>query len=685
MALAVGSLAALPLPANAALDVSGYHRFTEVERQLQDLSRGRRDVTLQVLGRSAGGRPIYVVRVASPGGVDPDARPAVFVGANIAGYHNAGTEAALHLLAALTAAGRGERIDKLLAEQTFYVAPALNPDAHDALFATPRVRRGGNASTLDRDVDGLVGEDPADDLNGDGAITWMRIPDLTGGFLPSPADARILVPADPKEGLAGTYRREIEGKDDDGDGRFNEDGKDGVWPDKNFPHAFPHDDREAGPWSSYAPETKALLDYLLGRRNVAAVVVFGPANNLLAAPQSLGGSAKAATTFRVPEFAAKSMGLDPEKDYTLDEIWEIAKDISFVRQNDITKEQLAQFLGGGPATKVESDDQAVFDKLAEAYKERLKGAGLSADRPGAQYGKGGLTPWAYYQLGALALELDVWGIPKAAKSDDKSAEEALTLDKVAALSTEEFLALGEERIGAFLTENKVPPQFDAKAVMGMMRGGQATPKAMVERMRSMGGGDEGGDDAKAGAKGAEREREILAWLEANAPGGIVPWTPVTLPDGTKAEVGGLDPFATVAPPHEILAPALAVHTETVLDLAGRLPHLSILSLEARPLGTGVYLVRAVAANRSELPTHTRMAARARSYLPVRLELATGKDVRVVTGLPWVTSERLDGKTGVLEGEWLVQAEPGTEIRVTVTSNQAGRAEKTLTLPKGGAR
>src|SRR5262249_21125591 len=162
----------------------------------------------------------------------------------------------------------------------------------------------------------------------------------------------------------------IEGKDDDRDGRYNEDPQEGVWPDKNFPHAFPYEQPEAGPWPSYAPETKALLDFLFAHRNVAAVVIYGPANNLLAAPQSLGGGGDLGSQkFRVPERFAQNLGLDANTDYTLDQVWDAAKDFPFVRQNGITKEQLGQFLGGGPATKVEADDQAVFDKLAEGYKE----------------------------------------------------------------------------------------------------------------------------------------------------------------------------------------------------------------------------------------------------------------------------------------------------------------------------
>src|SRR6185369_424671 len=209
------------------------------------------------------------------------------------------------------------------------------------------------------------------------------------------------------------------------------------------------------------PETKAVMDFVLGHRNIALAVVYGPANNLLAAPQSLGGGGDLGTqTFKLTARAASFTGLDPEKEYTLDQVWEVVKDSQFVRQNNVTKEQLAVFLGAGAATRVDAGDQAALDKLAEAYKERLKKAGLSADRPAEQYAKGGLTPWLYYQAGAFALELDVWGIPKAEKKADAAAgaaNDALTIEKVAAMSSDDFVALGEEKIAAFLKENKVPP------------------------------------------------------------------------------------------------------------------------------------------------------------------------------------------------------------------------------------
>lgn len=675
------TLAGPATAADTAVSYQDYHSFAEVERQLQAWGKEHpREVKLLDIGQSAGGRSLYVARVATPGGLDPDARPAVFVGANIAGFHNAGTESALDLIRTLLAAPAGSPAAKLLASYSFYVAPVLNPDAHDAIFGKLRDRRGGNGMKVDHDLDGLEGEDPADDLNGDGVITRMRIADPAGGWLADATDPRVLVKADSMEERPGVYRVTSEGRDDDGDGQYNDDGASGVWPDQGFPHMFPYSTPEAGPWSSYAPETRAVMDFLLGRRNVALAVVYGPANNLLAAPQSLGGGGDLGTQkFKIPAEAAKFMGFDPEQEYTIDEIWAVAQTLPFVKQNNITKEQLQQFLGVGPATKVDEGDQAYLDKFAESYKERLKTAGLSNDRPAAQYRKGGLTPWLYYQYGAMALELDVWGIPKAEKKSEAGGD-ALTLDKVAGMSTDDFIALGEEKIGAFLKEHKAPPQFSAKVVIDYMKGGQVDPKGMVERMKSM-GASSGGGGGKASEAGA-REREVLAWVQANAPGGFAAWTPVTLPDGTKAEVGGLDPFVELNPPMPILKPAAAAHTETVLDLAGKLARVEILSLDVKSVGSGVYRVKAVAGNRGYLATHTKQAERARAHLPVRLALQTGKGVELVTGYPFAAAERLDGTTGSLSGEWLVRAEPGAKIVVDLTSDNAGRDQKTATVGRG---
>ncbi len=671
----------LALTAAPAAAYEGYHRLADVESTLRDQTdRHPGLMSLLDAGRSAGGHRIWVARIAADGPVDPDQRPGVFVGANAAGYHNAGTEAALGLIRTLLENAGGETAE-LLQSRTFYVAPVLNPDAHDGLFAAVRSRRSGNAMTLDHDGDGLEAEDGGDDLDGDGRITRLRIPDAAGAWLPHPEDPRVMVRQDAAKGWVGVYRLESEGRDDDGDGSYNE--------DRAFPHAFPFPDvPEAGPWPGYAPEAKALLDFFFARRHIALAVIYGPANNLLELPESLGGGGDLGSQkFQVPERAAEFIGLDPEEEYSIDEVWEAAKDLPFVRQNDVTKDQLAQFLGAGPATQLEDDDRKLLESLAEDYEKRLEDAGLDTERPAEQYAKGGLTPWLYYQFGALALELDVWGIPEPEKEAEEGEAEKkeLTVDGLADMSSEEFLEFSEEEIAAFMKEAGVPAQLTAAMVIQRVEAGQITPAQMARMIQSRGGGGDGGDDEKDDPR-TRRRRDVLAWLEANHPEAITEWTEVTLPGGRQAEAGGVDPFAEIAPPRAAdLETAIGVHTETVLDLAARLARLEIASLEAEDLGGGVYRVKAVVRNAAELPTHTKMAERARARLPIRLEIETGGGVELVTGREAATAERLAAKTGTLTGEWLVQASPGATLRVTAHSETAGSAEKTHTLAEGGSR
>jgi len=668
----------------AAVSYDEYHDFGEVEAQLRVWAE-RPEVELVDIGRSAGGHTLWVARIAGPGPVDPDARPAVFVGANIAGHHNAGTEAALDLIATLVDGEHGD----LLVSTTVYVAPVLDPDAHDALFAPVRAARSGNGFTLDRDRDGFEAEDGFDDLDGDGRITKMRIADSAGGWLPHPEDPRVMIRADSGKERAGAYRIVSEGRDDDGDGEYNEDPPFGVAPDRNFAHQFPYPDPGAGPWPSFAPESRAVMDFLLAHRNVAFALVYGPANNLLEKPRSLGGGGDLGTQkFKLPEEVAEFIGLDPEPEYTLDEVWEVVKDLPFVVQNNITKDQIAQFLGAGPATKVSDEDMAWIDRFAKDYEKRLEEAGLSKDRPAEQYGKGGFTPWLYYQYGVTALELDVWGVPKAEKKEEEgeAEAEALTVERLGSMSSEEVIALGEEALDAFLKENGVPAQYSGQMVIGALEAGQLTPERMAQMIGQMGGGGGGGDAEEDDAQ-TKRAREVLAWVDEHAPDAVAPWTAVTLPDGTKAEVGGIDPFIETTPPWAVLEPALAAHTETVLDLAGKLARLEMLSVEAEPVGdgSGVVRVRAVAGNRGILPTHTKLDERMRTHLPVRLELVTGDGVELVTGQPAVTSERLEGTSGTIEGTWLVRVPekgPGPEITVRVTSDNAGSDQMTTTVRKG---
>nr|WP_314857689.1 M14 family metallopeptidase [uncultured Undibacterium sp.] len=360
LSLCLGAISLSSFAAN-----TDYRNFETIEKQLQSLAQKYPErVKLQSVGKSAGGRSLYFVQIAGAGKVNADKRPALFVGANIAGFHHTGSEAAMHLIETL-ANSNEKKIEDLLSKRTIYVAPILNPDAHKGLFATPRQLRAGNDGKLDRDLDGLMAEDGADDLDGNGIITQMRIKDSSGDMVIDPKDPRRMIKADVSKGERGTHRVFIEGKDDDKDGVYNEDGIGGAHPDRNFPAGFPVADTSAGAWPGVTPEAKATMDAVLSHKNIAMAVVFGPANQLLSAPT----------------------GFDR-----------------------ITPP------GATPAAevnKLEADDLKVLANLGETYKKSLDQAGLDSKRSAKQTGKGSLANWLYFHYGVQTIELDVWGAPVA--------------------------------------------------------------------------------------------------------------------------------------------------------------------------------------------------------------------------------------------------------------------------------
>lgn len=684
----------LLLAASLTVAWGQYLPYADAERRLGELARQHADVIkLETYGTSAGGRKLIALTIAGKGTVDPAKRPAIFVGANLVGYHNAGTQAAIALVEKLVA----NKTAPVLATRTFYVLPALNPDAHDAMFAKTKWRNAANGSQLDRDVDGLVGEDGPDDLNGDGRITQMRIADPNGDYLPDPADARLLKRVDPLKGEKGQYRLYTEGADNDRDGQYNEDPAGGMRPDKNFAHAWNDGDPESGPFPSAAPETRAVMDFLLARRNVAFAFVFGPGNNLLDLPRATGGGAADVGSVRVrpPGFLASQLGLEANTDYTVDEIWNRVQGSAFAAQAgpQFSKEALASLLGAGPATSPAQEDSRYLQALADDYKKALDKAGLDSKRSGRQSQLAGLQNWLYYQYGVMVAELDVWGIPK--KKAEAAARPAggaaaavaangpLTLEAIEKMSNDEFVALGEDKLGAYLKEIKAPAQITATMLIEGVKAGRMTPARMAQMMRAQGMG--GGAAAGNGAAGAKPtltgdQADLMDYLDRSAKEAFVNWAPVTLPDGKKAEVGGVDPFVEIAPPAAELAKATGAHADFITDVAAKLAKVEILSAEAQLVAEGLYKVTATVGNTGFLPTHTSHGARIRTWLPVRLELGVGASVSLVSGGRQARSERLTGGTGVLKGEWMVRAPKGSRLKLEALTQNAGADVKEIVLP-----
>ena len=175
---------------------------------------------------------------------------------------------------------------ELLKATTVYVVPCLNPDAMERFFTSPKIEAGGNDALRDDDHDGLVDEDPGEDLSGDGLITMMRVEDPEGEYVLDPNESRLLLKADPLKGEKGGWKLLPEGIDNDRDRRWNEDGPGGPNFNRNFPHNYQYFAAEAGPHPVSEVETRALADFVVAHPNIGIVLSYGASDNLRKTPKA---------------------------------------------------------------------------------------------------------------------------------------------------------------------------------------------------------------------------------------------------------------------------------------------------------------------------------------------------------------------------------------------------------------
>ncbi|RME64677.1 MAG: carboxypeptidase, partial [Caldilineae bacterium] len=174
-------------------------------------------VTVDELGRSYEGRPIPLLTLTNQEtGADTD-KPAIWIDANIHATELAGTTVALHIAhTLLTEYGKVARCTRLLDTCAFYIAPRLNPDgAALALADAPRyVRSGTRPYPFEEKDDGIHMED----VDGDGRILQMRIPDPNGDWKISSQDPRLMEKRGPDEQEGQFYRLFTEGTVENYDG-----------------------------------------------------------------------------------------------------------------------------------------------------------------------------------------------------------------------------------------------------------------------------------------------------------------------------------------------------------------------------------------------------------------------------------------------------------------------------------
>ena len=307
-----------------------------------------------------------------------------------------------------------EAVQAALADHVFYFFPRLNPDGAEAMFARVKSDRKTNTRPYDDDNDGRIDEDGPEDLNGDGYITVMRVADPFGAYMIDPDNDRLMKRADATKGETGGYKLYWEGTDQDGDGFINEDGPGGVDLNRNFQHAYPYWQADAGLHMVSEVETRALMDFAVSHRNIGAILTFGETDNLVTPPDSRGAVAGAkvpdlpifadasnADVFSVGVFAAGGGGggFGGRGGRGGGGGGVYLRGAQVGADNDPSS-------GTRPSTTVATQDLVYFTAISDAYK-RITGI---ENVPTHRTPEGAFFQYGYFQYGVPSFSTLGWGL-----------------------------------------------------------------------------------------------------------------------------------------------------------------------------------------------------------------------------------------------------------------------------------
>ncbi|UCG03368.1 MAG: hypothetical protein JSW11_05125 [Candidatus Heimdallarchaeota archaeon] len=250
-----------------------FHNSTEIIEEIANFEASVPElVDVSVIGQSVLGNDIQLVRITN------EANTVQKAGVFFVTQHHAREQITIEatlrfILRLLNEYGEDEKITHYVDSEEIYIIPTLNPDGNDIVVDGGNEWIRKNARRHDDDGDGLLDEDPLDDLNGDGKIYGIEYYEK-----PSPTwdlfDSGF---------TAWPVKTITEGKDNDEDGLVNEDvvgftdlnrNYDSYWNDSSFTSGWDSDTTSetypgTAPFSE--PETAALRDFVLQHKFAAAI------------------------------------------------------------------------------------------------------------------------------------------------------------------------------------------------------------------------------------------------------------------------------------------------------------------------------------------------------------------------------------------------------------------------------
>jgi len=233
------------------------------------------------IGKTYEGRDIICLEITSPQS-PAEEKPGYYIDANFHAGEVTGSAVALYTISWLLENYKKDReATELLDSFTWYFVPRVCIDGSEMYFNTPyTLRSSTRLFPQDEDQPGLH----AEDINGDGLITMMRIEDPSGDWKVSESDPRLMTRRRPNDMNGTFYRLYQEGKIVEFDGveipiarpRW------GIDTNRNMPSFWDIDSRQigSGDYALSEPETKAVADFLINKKNIAGAMSYHTYGNV---------------------------------------------------------------------------------------------------------------------------------------------------------------------------------------------------------------------------------------------------------------------------------------------------------------------------------------------------------------------------------------------------------------------
>src|SRR5712692_9013007 len=268
-----------------------FYRYDDLTRILSAFADEHPQLMrLESIGKSYEGRDIWLATLTNHSSGDAKEKPALWVDGNSHASEVSPSTACLYLLDRLVKEyGSHPEFTRCLDTRAFYICPRVNPDGAEwALADKPRIIRSSTRPYPydEEPIGGLIEED----VDGDGRILLMRIPDSNGPWKVCPDEPRLLTRRGATETGGAYYRVLPEGRIENYDGVTIElqPKKERLDLNRNFPANWRQEYQQngAGPYPLSEPETLAVAQFVANHPNLTGAIAFHTYSGVLLRPFS---------------------------------------------------------------------------------------------------------------------------------------------------------------------------------------------------------------------------------------------------------------------------------------------------------------------------------------------------------------------------------------------------------------